>query len=401
MTRPLYKDVAQECRPTHNHWHKGLWFERFVDIYAVNGQNWSIPKPDSNQGGRSKNDWIETVTGPTGNSAELKRHALTRLELVEWLKGEAQTFNSDWHFATGLGNPHPVENGFLWHPTLGVPYLPGASVKGLVRAWVEHWDDSLTPDAKTARCRDWFGSEDKDTVPEKTGQLIVFDALPVKPVTLVQDVMTPHYGDWYEKGGKIKTAGDLEQAPADWHDPVPVPFLVVKNACWLFAIAPRDPAHATAAAEAMEVLKQALEWLGAGAKTAVGYGRMTPDSTTLKELQTERDRINNQKQQAEREKNLSELERQMEAILHLPANNGKKPYIALIESIKQGKWSDENRPRVAAHIKTLMQADKGQWKETSGAKDPKKDKEHQRTLEVMAWLGCLGDFEGRSKPHSC
>jgi CRISPR-associated protein Cmr6 len=38
-----------------------------------------------------------------------------------------------------LGNPHPVEKGFLWHPTLGTPSLPGSGVKGLVRAWVEAW----------------------------------------------------------------------------------------------------------------------------------------------------------------------------------------------------------------------------------------------------------------------
>ena len=34
---------------------------------------------------------------------------------------------------TGMGNPHPLESGFTWHPTLGMPYLPGSAV-GLVRA---------------------------------------------------------------------------------------------------------------------------------------------------------------------------------------------------------------------------------------------------------------------------
>lgn len=274
MTRPLHTAANTIVKPTHGDWHKGLWYERFVDIYRVHGQTWEIPKPGDAQQGPSKNDWIETVTGLTGNARELERQAIALIQRVQWLGGTVQGFKSDWHFATGLGNPHPVENGFLWHPTLGVPYLPGASVKGLVRAWVEHWDDSLTPDAKTARCRDWFGTEAKDKVPEQIGQLIFFDALPVERVTLVQDVMTPHYGDWYEKGSKIKTTGDMEQAPADWHDPVPVPFLVVKNAHWLFAIAPRNPENAAAATEAMQALQQALEWLGAGAKTAVGYGRM-------------------------------------------------------------------------------------------------------------------------------
>jgi CRISPR-associated protein Cmr6 len=45
-----------------------------------------------------------------------------------------------------------VENGFLWHPTLGVPYLPGAAVKGLVRAYVEHWDDRLDGGRQHSAC---------------------------------------------------------------------------------------------------------------------------------------------------------------------------------------------------------------------------------------------------------
>ncbi len=35
--------------------------------------------------------------------------------------------------ATGLGNPHPVENGFAFLPPYGIPYLSGSSVKGVLR----------------------------------------------------------------------------------------------------------------------------------------------------------------------------------------------------------------------------------------------------------------------------
>ncbi|MGI9211319.1 MAG: type III-B CRISPR module RAMP protein Cmr6, partial [Methylococcaceae bacterium] len=288
MTRPLYAAAAHEAKPTSGDWHKGLWYERFVDIYAQNGSAWSIPKPVD--GNSPKSIWIEKVTGPTGNTKELERHALNLLGRVAWLKGELGVFKSDWNFVTGLGNPHPVENGFLWHPTLGVPYLPGSSVKGLLRAWVEHWDDTLTPDIKKARCLTWFGTEAKEDIPDQTGRLIFFDALPVKEVTLAQDVMTPHYGDWYEQGGEIGNANvEHNKVPADWHDPVPVPFLVVKEASWLFAIAPRKPEDQAEAKNAMVQLKQALEWLGAGAKTAVGYGRMLEDKGKLSELISKRD----------------------------------------------------------------------------------------------------------------
>jgi CRISPR-associated protein Cmr6 len=61
-----------------------------------------------------------------------------------------------------------------------------------------------------------------------------------------------------------------------------VPFLVVKEAKLLFGVAPRRPEFADELPPVFAVLKQALDWLGAGAKTAAGYGRMVEnDSATL------------------------------------------------------------------------------------------------------------------------
>ena len=36
-------------------------------------------------------------------------------------------------FTTGLGNEHPLENGFAFLSPYGVPYLPGSGVKGVLR----------------------------------------------------------------------------------------------------------------------------------------------------------------------------------------------------------------------------------------------------------------------------
>jgi len=389
MTRPLYAAAHDLAKPTTDDWHKGLWYERFVDIYQVMDSSWSIPKPNPNHAGRSKNDWIETVTGKTGNREELERHAKALLQRSQSLGGVSAGFKSDWHFVTGLGNPHPVENGFLWHHTLGVPYLPGASVKGLVRAWVEQWDDSLRAEDRKTRCLTWFGTEDKSDVPEQSGQLIFFDALPISPVTLAQDVMTPHYDKWYEQGADITNlAQEPQKIPADWHNPVPVPFLVVKNAEWLFAIAPRTPAYAEDARAALQALQQALEWLGAGAKTAVGYGRMEKNDSAVTRLegilQQERE-----KQEAERcRAQQSPLEQAMEAVIQRPAYKGLTPYTALIKAMEEGAWKNDAdaKRQVAAHIKALMQQEKGQWREISTAKKPERDNEYQRTLKVMQWL---------------
>jgi hypothetical protein len=89
-------------------------------------------------------------------------------------------------------------------------------------------------------------------------------------------------GKWYEQGDDYTPTQEASSAPADWHSPVPVPFLVVKSGtAFEFMVAPRltGNAHTDQHTRAelprvLTELKNALEWLGAGAKTAAGYGRM-------------------------------------------------------------------------------------------------------------------------------
>jgi len=168
----------------------------------------------------------------------------------------------------------------LWHHTLGVPYLAGSGVKGLVRSWVEVWDETLTAEEKVRRMIQWFGDV------QQAGQFLFFDALPIEPVLLTADVMTPHLNKWYEQGGDIQDwRREPEKVPADWHDPVPVPFLAVKSAKLLFGIAPRRREFTEELPLVFAALKQALDWLGAGAKTAAGYGRMVEETRATADLQ--------------------------------------------------------------------------------------------------------------------
>jgi CRISPR-associated protein Cmr6 len=393
MNRPLYRDAVDTPKPV-GEFHRGLWFERFVDFYEAKDGFWEIPKPKDKA--NPKSEWIKGVAGECGSEAELRRHALYLAQRMNFLGGEFQGFETDWHFATGLGNPHPVENGFLWHPTLGVPYLPGSAVKGLVRAWVERWDDSLPTEAeKRARCLTWFGTETKDDVPKQAGELIFFDALPIGPVTLALDVMTPHYGKWYEQGGEINTPdNEPEKVPADWHDPVPVPFLVVKQARFVFAIAPRRPEFKDEARPALDALAKALDWLGAGAKTAVGYGRMVPEKSIQATVQGWADDERQQREAKQREVEnqrrwavLSPLEREMEEAIEQRQDKNLAPYMALIQAIEKNCWQGEDKRQAAAKVRDLMQREKGQWKEKPTKDKPEKDKEYQRTLKVKGWLG--------------
>ncbi len=270
---PLYKEM-REAPPVFDNRHHGLWYDRFFNQYD---EQWQVYVEDKHRGTTDgKRAWISTVEKDVGEKEALQKATDRLAMLCHFRKGDIHIATGSWHFATGLGNPHPVENGFLWHPTLGVPYIPGAAVKGLLRAWLEGEWKERRDNHKLHR---WFGSEDKDPKKcdndNKAGAFIFFDALPLEPVTLKADIMTPHMDEWYEKGGENPL--DQKVTPADWHSPVPIPFLVADKPKFMFPVAPRNGKEcAEELLKVMKALKSALEWLGAGAKTAVGYGHM-PD----------------------------------------------------------------------------------------------------------------------------
>lgn len=281
MMLPLYKTAEPHKTNESN---VGLWFERFFNQFNEDASD--ILKPTRENPNQGNNIWLQKFE-TAGNTDALQTAAKQQLSLVNALNGKYKFFNTEWHFVTGTGYPHPVENGLLWHKTYGVPYLSGAAVKGLVRAWVEEWEypapegesdeEKETRKAKKrAHLLNWFGSEDKQSPSNQAGDIIFFDAFPVQAVKLKTDIMTPHYGDWYSEGGKIKDiATEPEKIPADWHDPNPIPFLVVDSKTpYLFSVAPRNEEAKKRVNMDCVIcsLINALEWLGAGAKTATGYG---------------------------------------------------------------------------------------------------------------------------------
>ncbi len=273
---PLHKEAqgAQKAASSH----AGLWYDRFFNQYDH----------DCKVGDDGKTSWIKkTVASSIGDDKKLKSFAKRQQALLEACGGQSLVMRADWHFVTGLGNNHPVENGFAWHHTLGVPYLTGAAVKGMVRAWCEVWVKGFDEE----KIKQWFG----DT--EQSGELIFFDAVPTVPVKLKADIMTPHYGDWYAKGDEPPKR-DGSNVPADWHDPVPIPFLVVdKGASFQFAVAKRAGSKIDLS-EVIGALSDALQWLGAGAKTAVGYGRFSEDQ----QAKTKREKQMREKQRQKEEK---------------------------------------------------------------------------------------------------
>ncbi|MDD2466500.1 MAG: type III-B CRISPR module RAMP protein Cmr6 [Desulfobulbus sp.] len=313
---PLYdgKKIDWETlsqNPTAN---LGLIFNKYPpgwsDKYKEQKDVWGLPD-------NAKKEFFEAIVKKSDNQSDhaLQNACNRQRNLVETtLHGASLSMQTSWRFVSGLGASHPYETGFIWHPTLGAPYLPGSSVKGLLRAWGKEWQQE-----QQEQIDKLFGSENS------AGSLIVFDALPEKYPQLELDILNPHYQEYY---------ADPKNPPADYCDPVPVFFLTVApGQTFLFSLATRPGAYEMKedarkdVETGLELLKNALETIGAGGKTAVGYGLMqeSKDSKKRREKQA-------QQKQAEQES-----QRQRE---HIEKELTAKGYTGLAAEIY--KESEEN-----------------------------------------------------------
>lgn len=179
-------------------------------------------------------------------------------------------------FVTGIGQPHPLENGFAFLKPYGVPYLAGSGVKGAVRAaCAEFWNETCSPEGAKALLLHYFGSEDKEVrsnerADHRRGALVFLDLFP--DVSSWEDVfrldiVNPHYGPYYQR----------KDVPADWHSPVPSYFLTLRaDLEWRLRVLylPADPSDGRAgwASEICQGLAAALTREGLGAKKSWGYG---------------------------------------------------------------------------------------------------------------------------------
>ena len=242
-----------------------MYFEKFFYGYAP---NFSLSK--------KKHEFINTIVKKKAKSPPPEHQYIKTL--CEQLGGVSLEFSTTTSLVIGMGQGHPLENGMLFHPTWGCPYIPGSSIKGALRAY---FDNYLEDEQKEAIIQRIFGSDDVNA--PAVGKYQFFDALPTKEVSLCTEEMTPHYGDWYSQGGDIDEKKELveqyKKIPGDWHEPKPIHFLSIKAGnTFQFAIAPSgssNPDKQTQKAD-LKLLEQALEnqleHFGLGAKTATGFG---------------------------------------------------------------------------------------------------------------------------------
>lgn len=170
---------------------------------------------------------------------------------------------------TGIGLPHPTENGFLFHPTLAVPYLRGTALKQVAR------DRAVADGENRERIANLFGGVEGNT-PTNAGCIAFLDALPTKEVTLTAEQITAHYGDYY---GQDDPFADDRIEPGDWHEPNPVTLLALEQGpVFPISIIPLaiggKPPTRDDLKDVLGWLSEGLEFNGIGARTTLGFGRL-------------------------------------------------------------------------------------------------------------------------------
>lgn len=218
-------------------------------------------------------------------------------------------------FTTGLGNEHPLENGFAFLNPYGLPYLAGSGVKGVLRQAARElasgqWDNEhgwsadkqfeIRVNGKSlaiSMLDALFGleSQDGDTL-HMRGALSFWDVIAQMPNncnSLHVEVMTPHQSHYYQQKSDPKTGSSA--TPHDSGQPTPISFLTVPPGSGMtFHVQcdlPRLQRLAPTLAEGdawkkllQAAFEHAFEWLGFGAKTAVGYGAMQSEAQAARLL---------------------------------------------------------------------------------------------------------------------
>lgn len=303
-------------------------------------------------------------------------------------------------FTTGLGNEHPLENGFAFLNPYGLPYLAGSGVKGVLRqaarelasgqwgnehGWSADKQFEIRVNGKSlaiSMLDALFGLESQDGgTLHMRGALSFWDVIAQMPNncnSLHVEVMTPHQSHYYQQKSDPKTGSSA--TPHDSGQPTPISFLTVPpDSSMTFHVQCDLPhlqrlAPTLAKDDAWKELLQAafehaFEWLGFGAKTAVGYGAMQPNAQATRRRE---EALREQKEQAERQARqaaLSPAMRTVEAFVQeLRAKHEQYPnYKEAPNGVLHGKarelaqtahesadWSAEEKRAAAEAIETWL-----------------------------------------------
>ena len=234
-----------------------LWLDKFII-----GQDENIePKPKQTL---INDEMAKTIT------PDIYKNFYTRWkDSLTAIGAKFKNFKVEGRMVIGLGAESVSETSIALHRTYGVPFIAGSALKGLAASYAhkclgDDWERE-TKATKPGKAHNFvFGSQDS------AGFIHFHDALliPETRNPLHADIMTVHHSDYY--GDKTDGQGN-RLPPADWDNPVPIPFLSATGS-YLIAISSVEGAEDWIKF-VFAILEKALQEEGIGAKTSSGYGR--------------------------------------------------------------------------------------------------------------------------------
>ncbi len=241
------RSVLQNFRPQPGSTHIGLWLDKYLEEQEEKNGSGSKGTPRSKHYQRA----VALSVPPVYSDFYQRWKQDLQTAGARMVEAKVKT-----RMVVGLGAESVLETAITLHRTYGVPYIPGSALKGLAATFARKY---LKWDPEGEDYKILFG----DT--KAAGFVTFFDALYVRGSAtndqpLALDIITVHHPDYYR---------GANAAPADWDNPTPVPFVTAQGR-YLIALAGPDGWVDAA----FQILEQALEVEGVGAKTAIGYGRL-------------------------------------------------------------------------------------------------------------------------------
>lgn len=254
-----------------------------------------------------RDEWLDKLNGFQAPS-DYKYFYQNWEQLAKLQHFRVQQITMASRLLVGHGNASPTEVGLTVHHTWGVPVIPGSALKGLLNHYVDcmfgpswvsrnhhpmdpnhpekerapyagvQWEGTKIKMGPGAIHKALFGAPDAEmdenyNTGASRGLVTFYDALwvPGTPgmTPFARDILTPHQKSYYDTKSQTE--------PNDYDPPNPVAFLTVRpKASFLLCLSgPEDWTEL-----AMELLLDALEEWGIGAKTSAGYGHFYRQGTS-------------------------------------------------------------------------------------------------------------------------
>lgn len=310
----------------------------------------------------------------------------------------------------GLGAAHVREASLTIHPVYGVPYLPGSSIKGVVRHWAleaffqgseKTYETALKGEAGEAQARHARAIRDVFGDQEHSGAVQFHDAFVCEDVCLKPDVLTVHFKDYYQE----------KKPPTDDMNPIPTEFYGVETPYFEFVITLTGQNYRNSSLsdeELLEVagtwLQQALTEMGIGAKTTSGYGSFESFQDKTEEIlevafQRLKNREEKQKAQEEALRREREERKRQEAWAKKWAEMPEEERLLYeIRQLSKEKEEDREKSKGELFERVVAQAEQGNlepakelrkyWEETGDWNvKKKKKKQYEKVQTLLRLLG--------------